>query len=216
MRSICPYPAPQLPKSEEPRKGGWIQTYSGKRFYPLDARAEEISLEDIAHSLANVCRFNGHCRRFYSVLEHSLHVAGLVPEELKAQALLHDASEAYLGDLVRPLKTMSEFQFFNEAEERLERTIELRFAISPMTHASVKLADKAMLWWEYNQLFDHRYFEWDKWKTYANYFPPVAIAPVAPHPEALIETFAQELLTALGHERFTGSHLELLPAEDAQ
>lgn len=216
MRSICPYPAPQLPKSTEPRKGGWIQTYSGKRFYPLDARAEDISLEDIAHSLAHIGRFNGHCRRFYSVLEHCLHVAGLVPPELKAQALLHDAAEAYLGRLPGPLKILPQFGFVEGAEERLERTIELRFAIAPMTHASVKLADNAMLYWEYHQLFDSYDPQWNKLKRFADLFPPVALPPVAPHPEALIETFAKELLTALGPERFTGSHLELLEAEDAQ
>ena len=57
------------------RRGDWMQTHSGLRFYPLDPRPEDIRIEDIAHALPMICRFNGHCSRFYSVAEHSLNVA---------------------------------------------------------------------------------------------------------------------------------------------
>ncbi len=65
---------------------------------------EMISLEDIARGLSNICRFGGQRKQFYSVAHHSMLVAVLAPNELRLYALLHDASEAYLGDVVKPLK----------------------------------------------------------------------------------------------------------------
>ncbi len=89
----------------------WIQTASGRVFHPFDPREEEVSLEDIATSLGNICRYNGHLRpnRFYSVAEHSLLLARHIWSEtldsvLAQQALLHDAAEAYIGDIPRPIK----------------------------------------------------------------------------------------------------------------
>lgn len=84
--------------------GSWITTYTGKKFHFLDPQPEEIDIEDIAHALSLTCRFGGQCREFYSVAEHSVRVADIVPEELKPLALLHDASEAYMPDLPRPIK----------------------------------------------------------------------------------------------------------------
>jgi hypothetical protein len=86
------------------RIGDWIQTYSGRQFFPLDPRADEIHIEDVAHSLSLQCRYAGHCRRFYSVAEHSVHLARFVSAPNKLWALLHDASEAYLVDVPRPVK----------------------------------------------------------------------------------------------------------------
>ncbi|WP_217476583.1 phosphohydrolase [Stutzerimonas stutzeri] len=84
----------------------WILTHTGKRFDLLAPRAELISTIDIAHALAHVCRFNGHTRHHYSVAQHSLLVASIVPAEHQLAALLHDATEAYVGDMVRPLKAL--------------------------------------------------------------------------------------------------------------
>lgn len=86
------------------RRGEWILTFSGERFYPFSPAPEEVKTKDIAHALANICRFNGHTRGFYSVAAHSVHVSRLVPPEFALEALLHDAAEAYVGDMVRPLK----------------------------------------------------------------------------------------------------------------
>lgn len=83
----------------------WIQTYTGVQFPILSCEAKHIVPEDIAHSLSMVCRFNGHTEEFYSVAQHCIHVAELVPEEDKLVALLHDAAEAYLFDAVSPVKT---------------------------------------------------------------------------------------------------------------
>ncbi len=104
----------------------WIQTYSGVQFWPLEPRVEDVRLEDIAHALANHCRFNGHCRTFYSVAQHSV----LVSEELRlegfeddtlAAALFHDAAEAYLPDICRPIK--SAWPDFPAIERRLLNVI---------------------------------------------------------------------------------------------
>ena len=89
------------------RRGDWMLTHSGRKVYPLDPRPDDISIEDIARSLSNKCRFGGHCRQFYSVAQHSIFVMSYVEEVdpgLMLAALLHDAAEAYLGDIIRPLK----------------------------------------------------------------------------------------------------------------
>lgn len=84
--------------------GHWITTYTGKQFHFLAPQPDEIDIIDIAHHLSLVCRFVGACREFYSVAEHSIRVAEIVPDEYKLHALLHDASEAYMPDLPRPEK----------------------------------------------------------------------------------------------------------------
>ena len=89
-------------------RGNWMQTYTGNRFFPLNPSPEDFNLLDIAHSLSLQCRYNGHVIKFYSVAEHCVHVSMAVEaefgRELALWGLLHDASEAYVGDMVRPLK----------------------------------------------------------------------------------------------------------------
>lgn len=84
----------------------WIQTFTGKKVFPLDIRAQQICIQDIAHALSLKCRFGGHCRTFYSVAEHSIRVSRIVPKHLKLIALLHDAAEAYLPDVCAPIKSL--------------------------------------------------------------------------------------------------------------
>ena len=128
-----------------------IQTFSGRRVDPFAPDPGEIVIEDIAHALANQCRFGGHCRRFYSVAQHSCLLADLVAaneggayEQL--WALLHDASEAYLVDLPHPLKHRSELgSAFKEFEERLQTVILSRFGLSGDPPARVKEIDRALL-----------------------------------------------------------------------
>ena len=86
------------------RKGDWIQTFTGRAFYVLDPRPEDVDIEDIAHALSMQCRFAGHCREFYSVAQHSVTASWLVPPEDALWGLLHDAAEAYVVDLPRPIK----------------------------------------------------------------------------------------------------------------
>lgn len=81
-----------------------MQTYTGKKFYPLDPRVEDIDFVDIAHHLSMICRFGGASMGFYSVAEHCLLLSYEASDENALWALLHDAAEAYVGDMVRPLK----------------------------------------------------------------------------------------------------------------
>lgn len=110
--------------------GDWIQTFSGRQFWPLDPQPEHVHIEDIAHSLSHLCRYAGHCTRFYSVAEHSLlltwtlrrHGHGL---EVQKWALIHDAPEAYIVDMPRPIKRrMKEYK---AVENLVEAAIALRF-----------------------------------------------------------------------------------------
>lgn len=137
---------------DDTRTGGWIQIYSGAPFWPLDPRPEEIDIEDIAHALGMLCRYGGHVRQFYSVAEHSIAVSYVVPPEDALCWLLHDAAEAYILDLVQPVKaSIPEYQ---ACEERLARCIAARFALPYPMPGSVKCADRAMLLYEMNTLLN--------------------------------------------------------------
>jgi uncharacterized protein len=107
-------------------EGLWIQTYTGRRFEPEKFTAADVDIRDVAHALSNVCRFGGHCREFYSVAQHCVLASyyvelrwpdddatpGVVRRDVRLAAmqaaLLHDAAEAYLGDIMSPLKRMAE------------------------------------------------------------------------------------------------------------
>ena len=124
------------------RRGDWIQTFTGQRFWPLDPHPDEVDIRDIAHALSMLCRFTGHTKRFWSVAEHSLLVARLAPERLKLAALLHDATEAYLSDISRPMKRQLEFAYYREAEARLLRVIGERFGVPMADFEACKEADR--------------------------------------------------------------------------
>lgn len=107
----------------------WILTYTGRRFWPLEPRAEDVFIEDIAHALSCICRFTGHVREFYSVAQHCFEASLAVPLEHALGALLHDASEAYLCDIARPVKNSPTMQGYRDAEAVLERVIAERFNV---------------------------------------------------------------------------------------
>jgi hypothetical protein len=120
-----------------------ITTATGLNVNPLDLRPEDIDIRDIAHSLSLTCRFNGHCRVFYSVAEHSVLVSMLCPPEFAIIALLHDAAEAYLGDIPSPVKPVLEE--FKKAEKTAEDIIAIKFGVPFLMCDEVKLADRAAL-----------------------------------------------------------------------
>ncbi len=124
---------------------GCIFTYSGLRFRPLDPCAEDIRIDDIGHALAHQCRFGGHTRQFYSIAQHSVLVSQHCRPEDALLGLLHDASEAYLQDVIRPLKELAEFKAYRIAERRLQRCILERFGLGPEQPVSVTAADDWML-----------------------------------------------------------------------
>jgi hypothetical protein len=127
------------------RKGDWINTYTGRKMWPLDPLPEDLDIRDIAHALALQCRFTGHVRQFYSVAQHCVEVANRVPEEHKLWALLHDASEAYLTDLARPVKHQAEMQPYRDAEKKLMEAVCLRFELPLKQPECVTAADHVML-----------------------------------------------------------------------
>lgn len=113
-----------------------------------------IRIEDIALALSRICRFAGHTLRFYSVAEHCVMVSRLVPQEAALPALLHDASEAYLGDVTRPLKAI--LPAYKEIERRLEVVIEQKFRIDSFQwRVEIKSADIKMGIIEAHRLMPH-------------------------------------------------------------
>lgn len=116
-------------------RGDWMQTYSGRKFYPLDPRPEDIDPVDIAHALSLLCRYNGHVDRFYSVAEHCLLMSQTFDDPFLARwALLHDATEAYVGDMIRPLKLS--MKKYRRAEDRVMLAICERFDL-PFTYGFI-------------------------------------------------------------------------------
>ena len=140
----------------EERAADWIQTYTGRQFWPLDPRAEDIDALDIAHALSNLCRFGGHCTQFYSVAQHSVLVSQvcerMAPEVPGAVlwGLLHDASEAYLADVPRPVKPF--LAGYVELEKRVLETVANRFDLPWPIPEVVKRVDNAILVDEMEQL----------------------------------------------------------------
>lgn len=139
-----------------------IVTYSGKVVEFGNIKVTDINIEDIAHSLSNLCRFTGHCSEFYSVASHSILCSRLVdgtPQE-KMQALLHDAPEAYLNDLSSPLKSFIRGRYMEE-HDRLEKIIAQRFNLPGLMTPKVKVADWGAFLIEWNQLFFGRTYKED-------------------------------------------------------
>lgn len=139
-----------------PDRGHFVETFSGGRFHPFDPVPEEVSLKDIAGGLAHTCRFGGHCRRFYSVALHSIHVSAELDERgrrLAAYGLLHDAGEAYLGDVPRPVKAA--FEGLERAERRIRAVVWEAVGLPPPTEdewAAVMAADDRLLAYEASEL----------------------------------------------------------------
>lgn len=120
----------------------WILTFTGRQCWPLDPQPEDICIEDIAHALSNICRFTGHVREFYSVAQHSVLCSLIVHPRYALAALLHDASEAYLCDIARPVKQA--LLGYAAAEEHLQRVIFEVFDVD-CEMGGVKVADEQLL-----------------------------------------------------------------------
>lgn len=127
--------------------GRLIRTYSGHYFDVFDPNPDHIEIEDIAHSLSLLCRFAGHIKSFYSVAEHSLWVAHKVAPQNALSALLHDASEAYLIDLPKPIK--NEIPQYLEIEDKVMKVIAKKLGFQYPFPEDVKFADKAALEYEW-------------------------------------------------------------------
>lgn len=120
-----------------------ILTRSGHYFDLADPQPDMVRIEDIAHALAHLCRFTGHTRVLYTVAQHSTHVSGTCPKHLALQGLLHDATEAYVGDIASPLKAM--LPDYQAIEARVWLAIAERFGLPAELDPAIKDADLAML-----------------------------------------------------------------------
>ena len=136
----------------------WILTHTGIKFDLLAPTPAMIDQRDIAHALSNLCRFNGHTHTHYSVAEHSIRVAQIVPVQFQLAALLHDATEAYVGDMVRPLKQV--MPDFRKVEKRIWQAICERFDMPEILHTTVHAADMTLLATERRDLMPDHPGQW--------------------------------------------------------
>jgi len=145
----------------------YIQTFTGKSFYPLEPRAEDICIEDIAHALSNICRYTGHCKFFYSVAQHSVLVADILKtqgysKETQFHGLMHDGTEAYLCDIAKPVK--NEIPHYVEHEKKLETLIFDVFKINydcwDAAVEAVHRADQIALATEIKYLMNNPKWDW--------------------------------------------------------
>lgn len=135
-----------------------ILTSGGVYFNYAAPDPTTVSIRDIAHHLSNVCRFAGATREFYSVAQHLYLTSYLVPKEHALAALLHDAHEAYVGDMPTPLKQL--IPQYKELELFVETTVLARFGLSLPLHPCVKEADLRMLATEQRDLLPPHDDEW--------------------------------------------------------
>lgn len=125
-----------------------IRTFTGRLVNPLRLRPEDIDIRDIAHALSLTCRWGGHCRKHYSVAEHSVYVSWYLPHELKLYGLLHDSTEAYLCDIPRPVKHSFWFWPYRWIERRAWKVIASTFGLPIKEPARVKAADTRVMFTE--------------------------------------------------------------------
>lgn len=130
----------------------FICTYSGKKFYPLDPKEEDIYIEDIAHALSLICRFSGHCRTLYSVGQHSLMCMDLSNNEDKLAGLLHDSAESFIQDISTPLK--KHFPYYHLVENNIMTVIAKKWNFVWPLSKEVKDADLLSLAIEKEALMD--------------------------------------------------------------
>lgn len=162
-------------RSNKIRSGNeFIRTYTGLKFWPLEARKYEINILDIAHALSNICRFTGHCKEFYSVAQHSIYVSSILPKKYQFWGLMHDASEAYLCDISRPIKHSKEMAGYRKAEEKLMSIIASKFGLIMPMPDIIHTADIKMLAAELRDLMPAD--DWINWSEPA----PFTVKPCSP------------------------------------
>jgi len=127
-----------------------IRTFTGIYMNVFEPTLEMICIEDIAHALSNQCRFGGHLPKFYSVAQHSIVMSDKMHQSHKLAALLHDASEAYLLDIPRPIK--QGLSNYKQIEDKLMNLIAEKFSFKYPLHEKVKEVDEYMLQWEWSSL----------------------------------------------------------------
>lgn len=177
----------------------WIETASGLKYHFLNPQPNEIDITDIAMALANKCRFSGHTQ-FFSVAEHSVCVAYRLPGSLRLAGLLHDAAEAYLGDIPSPLKAC--LPDYKALETVNEQAIAAKYDVD-LAIPEIKDADRRALYTEAHFLIpskgkDWAYFQEGEWKVEYE-FAPKCLPPVLAY-----KMFMK------AYEEFTGTSKQLI------
>lgn len=144
------------------KEAAWIQTHSGRRFCPTNPNPDAIVIQDIAHALSMQCRFSGHSKYFYSVAQHSVLVSYICDSQDALWGLLHDASEAYLVDVPRPIKRSGKMQAYIDFEHKVQEAVCRRFGLPMEEPPSVKKADTALLYTEARDLMSPFHSDWEQ------------------------------------------------------
>jgi hypothetical protein len=198
----------------------WMLTASGRQFFPTDPHPNDVDIGDIAHALSHLCRFNGHTRIFWSVAQHSLLVSDILqgfnyPVRVVLAGLMHDATEAYCGDVIRPIKC--QLGNFGAIESRLAYVIQQKFSLAAdlETLDAVKRADNVALATERRDLMPPSQHPFD-----------VEEAKIAPWPDPIWNSNSQPVVVPFDQfdyikdaflDRFQfltnaiNDHVELLP-----
>lgn len=165
-----------------------IETAYGHKFDMFNIDPEALDIRDIAHALSMNCRFTGHTSKFYSVAEHSVLCSYIVPEKYALQALMHDASEAYIADVASPIK--KHLSNYKELEDTIMIAIAKKFKFDYPLSKEVKEADLIMLSTEAHYLLPSRGTKDDVWDWFGTR-PPIELG-IPPHgysPASAKETF---------------------------
>lgn len=140
----------------------YTQTFLGGIICPEDPDPDHIHIEDIAHALSQQPRFGGHLKEFFSVAQHSFEVSCYCDPEDALWGLLHDASEAYIADICRPVK--KGLIGYKEAEDKLMAAVCKKFGLPPQMPESVRKADDLLICLESNQFLAP--LRMDIWKAW--------------------------------------------------
>ena len=170
----------------ETRYGDWMQTFTGRQFYPLDPRPEEIFIEDIAHALSLMNRYGGHTLFPYPVGQHSVILSYLVDPQFSFLALMHDASEAYLCDIPRPVKY--DLTNYTSIEDNLMKIISIKYKFVWPMPPEIKHADNRMLTTEKAQVLSPG----PSWEKYTeDKYPPYDVIIKRQTPEESEKQFLE-------------------------
>lgn len=162
-------------------RGPWMTTFTAKRFYPMNPDPAKITIEDIAHALSNTCRWNGHTTVYYSVAQHCIAASVVAATPYRMAMLLHDAAEAYMGDLVRPLKRGTDMgRQFAVIEDRVQEAVLVAFNVEAPPRKKQKYWDNRCLIAEADDLINQDWIEALRDRLKVERFPHEMIIPLTP------------------------------------